>query len=89
MSTKNPKKQLANVKNADQFVTKPGTAYLFNGRKYDLSEIDDATATALANNPNVRFIQWADEGKRPVKQRDPLPGKKASAAAAKSSTDKG
>jgi hypothetical protein len=70
-------KPLQQILGHEEFVTKPGVAFLHNGRTYDLRKVDRHTAEALANDPRVTFIQWADESRRPQGQKSPLPGKAA------------
>ncbi len=85
MSEQKPLKKLENVQNPERFVTKPGDAYVHNGRVVDLRKIDTAAAEALANDPICKFLQWADPNKRPKDQRQPMPvpepGKPAKAPA--------
>jgi hypothetical protein len=76
-------KPLHQITGHEDFVTKPGLAFLHNGRTYDMRKIDRHTAEALANDPRVSFIQWADEAKRPQGQKSPLPGKPAKSGSGK------
>lgn len=52
----------------NQLVTKPRNKYVFGNRVIDLREINDETATALANNPACMFLAWKDPKKRPEGQ---------------------
>jgi hypothetical protein len=76
-------KPLQQIIGHEDFVTKPGVAFFYNGRTYDLRKVDRHTAEALANDPRVSFIQWADEAKRPQGQKSPLSGKPAKAPSGK------
>ena len=73
MSEQKPLKKLENVQNPERFVTKPGDAYVHNGRIVDLRKIDTAAAEALANDPKCKFLQWADASRRPQGQLQPFP----------------
>lgn len=83
-TNKAPLKPLQNCENAQDFVHKPGPAFLYRGKTYDLRTMTRRTAEALANDPNARFIQWADTAKRPKDQRDPLPAGATAKTTAKS-----
>lgn len=65
----NTKQNLAGVQKKDDFVCKDGHKYLHNNKTYDLREINDATAKALADDPICQFLAWKDESKRPKGQR--------------------
>lgn len=52
----------------NQLVHKPRAKYVFGNRVIDLREINDETATALANNGACMFLAWKDPKKRPEGQ---------------------
>ncbi len=49
-----------------KFQLKPGSAPLkaYKGVAIDLTDIEEAAATNLANDPMCKFVQWKDEALR-------------------------
>lgn len=73
MSTETtPKPIMGKVTKKELYQAKPGPVYLHNGKSYDLREINDATAEALANDPKCKFLQFKDPSKRPKDQVMPF-----------------